>query len=79
MKRHIQKETDTFMDDITRNAVSPATQLFQNTQGCKKERGKVREFVQRSGITFVYFEEMQVIHANGSGFSIRESCGTRQR
>ena len=36
MKKHIQKATDTFMDDITRNAVSPTTRyLFKIREDAK--------------------------------------------
>ena len=39
MKKHIHKATDTFMDDITRNAASPAiSYLFK-----KREAAKLRD------------------------------------
>ena len=36
MKKHTQKATETFMDDITRNAASPATSyLFKTREDAK--------------------------------------------
>ena len=36
MKKHIQKATDTFMDDITRNVASPATSYLFKTSKAEK-------------------------------------------
>ena len=36
MKKHIQKATDTFMDEITRNTASPATSYLFKTREAEK-------------------------------------------
>ena len=45
MKKHIQKATDTFMDDITRNAETPATShLFKTHENTKLSEEKSENF-----------------------------------
>ena len=45
MKKNIQKATDTFMDDITRNAASPATSyLFKTCEDAKLSEEKSEIF-----------------------------------
>ena len=78
MKKHIQKDTDTFMDDITRNAASPATSYLFKAREAAKLRDEKSENFQSVVAPLFYFKEMQVIHTSGSGFPIHKSCGTRQ-
>ena len=45
MKKHIQKATDTFMDDITSNAASPVTRyLFKTREDAKLSEEKSENF-----------------------------------
>ena len=45
MKKHIHKATDTFMDEITRNAASPVTSyLFRTREDAKMSEEKSENF-----------------------------------
>ena len=60
MKKHIQKATDTFMYDITRNAASPATRyLFKTREDAKLSEEKSDNFHSIVASIF-YFKEVQV-------------------
>ena len=80
MKKLIQKAADTFMDDITRNATSPATSyLFKISEAAKLSEENSDNFHSVVASLFIYFKDMQVRNINVSGFPINKSCGTRQR
>ena len=69
MKKHIQKATDTFMDDITRNAETPATShLLKTHENTKLSEEKSENFHSVVASFMFFFEEVQVRHTNFSGF-----------
>ena len=67
------------VDVTSRRARSRGETKVDNGLRGRRRNRKVREFPQRSGVTFVYFKEVKIRHTNGSGFPMHGSCGTRRR